>query len=889
MRQFSVVRVVPALVTAICLSLLAGCGGSATTTPVAAQIVLTPTTVSLNEGSVATISAIAEDSTGTTIAADITFTSSNPSIATISTGGAICGGVWDANFIVCNATIGQAGVGQVTITATSGSTNATLTVYVHEEVDQVVVNPLSGCTTEGQTVNATASAFNTTAPGCSPTAPCDITSTVGPITIGSNDLTIVANSAGIDPTFSSSSDSPTYLSGGTITGTKGQTCNLSNFTVGSASGIDPTYSSVTNSPTYTSGGVISGSTGQTCSLSDFNGVTGATATVVLTSANTIAAGTRLSITNEGSGATTPPTTATLGNGTASCSGTANVITQLTTSSGLGFSVIGAAATVALTSANTIASGTHLTVTASGYGATTPPTTALLTNGSATCSGTANVITSLTGTGVFTAQNPGSTSVFGSVSGVNSVAVPYLTCPAASIMVHDAASPNTTFTMSAGGMQMVIADVLDTNGQSIHPTLTWGSSALTTAAVATGTAGTNLATITGHLAGNAYVTATCSDPDCNKNVGAQYSQNIVTVIVPGGTATTAYAASTNSLSLVPINTSTNVAGTAITLPYPPTSLITDPTGVAVYLGSSSGLMTVDVSTSAVTTAAGVNGTVQAISANGRYLLLSDPVANSVDYFDISTLNNALTQPGDVTSSTAFTPDSKLNEFLNGSILGVAIPIDARFNPTTLEENNVSYTGNALDISAQGGLTYITGNGVSPSILPAIHVFATCNQTEVQVPPLTATGPTLIKAIPNGTGAVAADSPNIDVVTTGAVMPGCPATAPNSVASYDLGAGPFTARQVFLSSNAADAWIISDLPELLLFDLQHLTSIPVPLTGGATAYNGGVTLDGAQVYVGTSDGTVHRIDVASHADAQQISVNLKDGNGNPVTPNLVYVAP
>ena len=360
------------------------------------------------------------------------------------------------------------------------------------------------------------------------------------------------------------------------------------------------------------------------------------------------------------------------------------------------------------------------------------------------------------------------------------------------------------------------------------------------------------------------------------------------MVPGGTTTTVYAASTNSLSLVPISTSTNVAGTVITLPYPPTSLITDPTGAAVYLGSSSGLMSVNVSTSAVTTSPGVNGTIQAISANGRYLLLSDPVANSVYYFDVSTLNNALTQPGDVTSSSAFTPDSKLNEFLNGTRLGVAIPIDARFNATTLEENNVSYTGNALDISAQGGLTYITSSGV-PSILPAIHVFATCNQTEVQVPSLTATAPTLIKAIPNGTGAVAADSPNIDVVTTGAVMPGCPATAPNSVASYDLGAGPFTARQVFLSSNAADAWIISDLPELLLFDLQNLTSIPVPLTGGATAYNGGVTLDGVQVYVGASDGTVHRIDVASHADVQQIPVNLKDGNGNPVTPNLVYVAP
>ena len=205
MRQFSVVRVVPALLTAICLSLLAGCGGSsATTNPVVAQIVLTPTTVSLNEGGVATISAIAENSSGATIAADITFTSSNPGIATISTGGSICGGVWDSSFIVCNATIGQAGVGQVTITATSGCVNATLTVYVHEQVDRVVVNPLGGCTTMGQVVNVTASAFNTSAPGCSPAAPCDITSTVGPIAIGSNDLTIVANSAGIEPTYSPS-------------------------------------------------------------------------------------------------------------------------------------------------------------------------------------------------------------------------------------------------------------------------------------------------------------------------------------------------------------------------------------------------------------------------------------------------------------------------------------------------------------------------------------------------------------------------------------------------------------------------------------------------------------------------------------------------------------
>src|SRR5450759_3280186 len=445
MQQFSVVRVLAALLTAICFSLLAGCGGGkAITNPIPAQIVLSPTTVSLNEGDVTTISAVAQNSSGGIIAADITFISSNPNIATISTGGSICGGVWDSSFIVCNATIGQAGVGQVTITASSGNVNATLPVYVHEKVDRLIVNPLSGCTTMGQAVNASASAFNTSAPGCSPAAPCDITSTVGPIFFGSNDLTIVASSSGISATF------------------------------------DPT----TNSPTYTSGGTITGSTGQTCNLSNFTGVTGATATV------------------------------------------------------------------ALTSKNTIASGTHLTVTAPGTGGTTPPTTATLSNGSATCSGTANVITALAVSGTLTARIPGATTIFASVSGINSPGAQYLTCPAASIMVHDANSSNTSFTLTTGGTQPLTADVLDTNGQSITPPLTWGSSAKASVTVAPGTTG-NAATLTAVAPGTAYITASCSNPACNKNVGAQYSLNVATATVSGGTTTTVYAASTTSLCLVPI--------------------------------------------------------------------------------------------------------------------------------------------------------------------------------------------------------------------------------------------------------------------------------------------------------------------------------------------------
>ena len=896
MRQFSVVSALAALLTATFVLLLAACGGGGSSNnPAVATILLSPTTLSLNEGGVAGVSATAQNSSGSTIAADITFTSSNNSIATVSTGGVVCGGTWDATFVNCTANAGQAGVGQVTITATSGTATATATVYVHLQVDRVTVNQQNSCTSVGQVVPVSPSAYNTSSPGCSPSAPCDITSTVGPFTISSNDETIVANSSGIEPTYSSTTNSPTYSSGGTITGSKGQTCNLTNFTVGNSGGIDPIYSSVTNSPTYTLGGTIIGSAGQTCNLSDFNGVTGATATVALTGTNLIANGTVLNITDEGTGGTIPPTTATLSSGTANCSGTATVVTALNNTLGTGQSVIGATATVALTGSNTIASGTHLTITNSGYGANTPPTTATLSNGSATCSGTANVLTSLTGSGVFTAQNPGSTTIFASVSGVNGVSTPYLTCPVTSIVVHAAGSSSTSITVSKAGVQPVVADVYDSAGQAIRPALTWASSSTATATVAVGSDST-AASVTGVAPGTASITASCSYPICNKtysnapppyNIGAQYSQNVLTASVPGSTSTTVYAASTNSTTLIPISTSTNAAGTTITLPNLPNSMLIDPSGTNLFLGSASGVMQVNLAGASVTTLQ-FNGTVVAISPDGNYLMVSDSGSNNVFYYGISTGTVNGTSNGFVTSSSAFTPDSRFTEWVSGSTLtsvlstvigGTGIPGNGM---TTLP-----YTASAMDISAQGGLAYITGE--SPS---QIDVRSTCNQSDV-VPMLSATNPTLIKALPNGTGAAAADSPAVDLLTTPAALgPGCPVPVPSppvTITPIDLGVGAFNARQVFVSYDSSRAWVISDLPEMIYVDLTSNSPVVIPYVGGATAYSGGITLDGTEVYVGTSDGTVHRLDVASGSDAQQIYVGLKDANGNVVAPNLVAVQP
>jgi hypothetical protein len=871
------VTVLAALLTVVCLSFLAGCGGSSVKTPVVSQIVLNPTTMSLNEGGVATLSAVAEDAGGNIIAADITFSSSNSQIATISTGGLVCGGVWDASIINCNATSGSAGVGTVTITATSGGATATMTVYVHLQVDRVVVAPLSGCTSMGQAVNATASAYNTSASGCSPASPCDITSTVGPITIASNNPAVIASSQGIEATYSGATNSPTYSSGGAITGSTGQTCNLSNFGLGGSTGIDPVYSGTTNSPTYTSGGTITGSAGQTCSLTNFNGVSGALATVALTGTNTIASGTHLTVTASGSGATTPPTTATLSNGTATCSGTATVITALVSTAGGGFGVVGATATVALTGKNVIASGTHLTVTASGYGATSPPTTATLSNGTATCSGTANVITALNGIPGLTAESPGSTSVFGTVSGVNSVGVSYTTCPVTSIYVHDASGSNTSFTLAVGGKQTLTADVYDSSSQYIKPNLTWASSINASATVANTGSGNNPATVTAVAPGTVSVTATCSYPNCNINLPAQYSENVATVNVTGNTSTTVYAASTSSTSLIPITTSNNTAGTAITLPYLPNSIVGDQAGTTLYLGSRSGLMVVNVSTGVVGTYS-ANGTIVAISPNGQYLLISDSVGNSINSVDVNNQIITYNVAGKTTASGAYTPDSGYNNWLDGTQLAFGTPYGS---PNFL---TLGYTASALDFIAQGGLTYIASSSGQE-----VDILSTCDQSEVQT--LSANAPTLVSRLPNGTGAVAADSPSLDVVTTPSTLSaGCPVTTNNSaLTTYDLGAGSFKASQLFLSPDSSHAWIISDLPELLSFDLTNLAPTTIPFANGATPLSGGVRLDGQQLYIGASDNTVHRIDVASLTDAAQITVGLKDSNGNPVTPNLVYVVP
>jgi hypothetical protein len=656
------------------------CSGTSSTTSAVTKIVITPTYLSLNPGQTAQLSATAQNYAGSTIVADISYSSSSSTQVTVTAGGLVCAGTWDQNFITCKALPGQTAVGQAVVTATSGSVNASAAVYAHLQADRAVVNPISGCVSVGATPTYTGTVYNTTAPGCSSVNPCDITSTVGPITFVSTDLQVMSNN----------------------------------------------------------------------------------------------------------------------------------------------------------------------------------------------------VTS----GVLTATNPGGTGIYASVSGLNSVPQPTTVCPVVSINVHDAAGTGTSFNLAVAGTQNLVADVIDSAGVAIKPVLTWASTPSGSASVATTPATSTVPTsptaftVTSAAAGTATVTASCSTPTCNRNLNPQYGQNLVTVTTSGGSTTTVYAASTNSLSLVPIPSSSNTPGTTISLPFFPNSMVSSLGGTKLYLGSSGGLMIVDTASGGVTTAA-VAGQILAISSDSTYLLISNSTSTVTYLYNISNSTPVYSQAV-VAATGTFAPDGHSASFLTGQQL--YLDTIAPTNTIT----NLPYVPNWIDISGEGGMTYITSSASG-----AIDIRSSCDQSEWQT--LAGKNPTLVAHIPNGTGAVVVDSPSVDVVTTGAIPTGCPTTAQNTVNTYNLGVGNFNARQIFFSLDSSRAWIITDQASVISFNVPSLTPTVIPLASGAQAYAGGITMDGSKVYVGASDNNVHMLTVSSSADTAQIAVGLKDANSNPTAPNLLVVLP
>ncbi len=479
------------------------------------------------------------------------------------------------------------------------------------------------------------------------------------------------------------------------------------------------------------------------------------------------------------------------------------------------------------------------------------------------------------TGLATAAAPGQALVFATVGafsgtndgGVNSASVPFTTCPVASISLHTQNATATSFTMNVADNQGIAADVFDSNGFAL-PAATIGFTQTQPVVISvTGNAALT-GNVTGLVVGGSGVVASCVAPDCNIGMTQPIYSNPVSVQVNGtANTTTVFAASTTGTSLIPIDTSNNTAGTALTLPQTPNSVVMPPIGTRAYFGSAGGLMQFDTTanTSSVI-ATQATGTVRAVSINGARVLVTD--TGSALVFD-ATANTLQGVPlGSITGGD-FTIDASKGFVVSGNTLGIYTP-GSSFRTAALIS-----PANAVAFLPQSSYAYVAGGAPN-----AVTVRSTCDNSQQGVIPTPGT-PTLIQALPNGSAVLAVDSPGLDVISVTISGSGCIPARNESLRRVSLGVGSFTARQLLISSDSKRAFILSDLPVVIVYDTVAGTASSIPIAGGATALSGGLTLDGTQVWIGGSDNKVHKLDVASLTDTAQVSVSFR--------PDLVLVRP
>ncbi|MFI5110737.1 MAG: Ig-like domain-containing protein [Terriglobales bacterium] len=596
----------------------------------------------------------------------------------------------------------------------------------------------------------------------------------------------------------------------------------------------------------------------------------------------------------------------------------------------------------------------------------------------------------------TAATPGQATVVASIGALGSLvsgSATFTTCAVASIQVQTS-SGNNSFTAPISSTVTLAAQVTDSQNISLNSStsglsLIWLSSQPALAEV-------NLGTVNTAAPGTAEITAACLPPSCNVNfVPPQpvYSDNAVTATITGTVDSTvlvttatappcsATTACTNSNLIVPIDSTTNVPGSAFTLPagVQVNSMVMTPAGDPAFLGTicangttgpsgvaCSGLLRFDPT---VTTVIAPNPTITgtALVTDGNHVVVSDPATNQIFIAtavpgieaipDISIASFIAAAPAGATESvntvtiTTNTPHglSSGQSVLvagvgvagyNGSFTVLAVPSPTSFtytdpNPNSgLAASGGGYvtSGAAAAISPDGSKIYIVTGGklyiydpslplqartlsgtISATSSQAVSFFATgpmayvadsggddvvasCSDTLFATGPVLAPGfPTHIAAVPNASAMVDANgnSSSIDEVDVTPNSPTaygvCPPNITNSRTSASFGTS-FTAKQLLVTPDSKLALILSD-KGVLAYNLGTKQTSVVPLTGGAQALSGGVTPDGASLYVGASDGNVHRIDLTKTppTDAQSIAVNLCPTVATGCAPDFVVVRP
>ena len=469
------------------------------------------------------------------------------------------------------------------------------------------------------------------------------------------------------------------------------------------------------------------------------------------------------------------------------------------------------------------------------------------------------VVSLDATGTATAAAPGTAGIFASVNGVNSAPITFSTCPVLSIALHTN-DAKTAFAIDNNASQQLQTDVIDTNGLPLPNAGTYLSLNVINPSVGSTSGGTQV--FSASTPGTTAIVASCSPPTCNIGLAPVYS-NAIVATVNGNNTTTVYTAATAGTSLVPIDTATNTAGSAITLPQSPNSLVMSPDGTKAYLGSSNGLMVVDVASASVGTAAGINGKVLAVSRDGSRIVVFDSIKNTL-YIAGGTTTSF---PATGVTAAAFSPDGYKAFIVGGSNLYTYSPVVAfRTDALSAPANDAAFLNS-------GALGFLAGGAPAATVARF-----TCNSQTAAVVSLPE-APQRIASLTDGSGMLMVGNTTIDIVKTSLASTNtpCPPLA-SATLTQTTAVSPFKPRQLLLTPDGSRAFVISDSAAILAYNIGTNAVTNIALSNGVPTM-GGLTLDSSQLWVGGSDNAVHLIDLKTGADVKAVSVGF--------SPDLVAV--
>jgi hypothetical protein len=500
-----------------------------------------------------------------------------------------------------------------------------------------------------------------------------------------------------------------------------------------------------------------------------------------------------------------------------------------------------------------------------------------------------IVASVDQNGVITSRQPGVTTAVASVANTTGTPAVVVSCPPKTISLHVAGATDTSFSVATGTAQTLAADVTDILGQPITTSsLTFASYVPSAAAV------TSTGAVTTPGAGKTAIIASCIPPGCNPAAGpninlngtgaglAVYSNPVIGTIT-GTTATTIYVTGSDNpdgsanKTLIPIDSSANTAGTAITLNGSPNSMLFNRAGTKAYIGSTVGMLIFDPGTNAVTaSASGITGVVLAVSNDGNKVVLSDTAAGKVFVFDASA-NSA--QVFDVAGVTAadFASDNSKAYLTSGSAV-------YEYSPGA-GVKTLSFAADGVAFTPQTAVAYFGGS--------SILGLAVCTDNRVDNAAAVAN---ILAPTPDGThmvGAGVAGWTDLSYSVNNAT--GCPPSASNTLRTAGFPAFVGTPTAIAVASDDSNAFLVgysggSVATGIPFYHFADANTGSVSLTGsGGALLSGGITQDAHSLYVGVGANggagpQVHRIDLtpaSGPVDANQISVTFN--------PRIVVVRP